>query len=395
MGAATSKELPTVGPKKEGGVTPTIVKGTPFSVEGAAHRVGGPSEAALPERVADDGHRAFPSSAPPVVLEREGAPQDRRHADHVEERAAREEAGDDLGFPALREIEARVGERRRALQELVLPIADLLPDRVRPRAALQAHEADGIAHGQRAQDQAVHERVDRGVGADAEGQGQDRHEGEGRAAAQDADAVREVLAEVLEEARAPRVAALLLHLLDAPELDARAAAGLGLGEAGAHVVGRLALDVVAQLGVELGLEAAAAEEPAEESHQAPPSRVARMRADRLGQPAPLLLLHPEAGAPLPGQAVELRLAARLRLLPLGREQAPVLEPVQRGVERSLLHLDHVPRDLLQPLRDRVAVEGAEGHDLEDQQVERPLGQIGSGFGHASHLVLRHVDVSKR
>ena len=30
MGAATSKERPTVGPKKEGGVTPTIVKGTPF-----------------------------------------------------------------------------------------------------------------------------------------------------------------------------------------------------------------------------------------------------------------------------------------------------------------------------------------------------------------------------
>ena len=197
--------------------------------------------------------------------------------DHVEERAAREEAGDDLGFPALREIEARVGERRRALQELVLPIADLLPDRVRPRAARKAHEADGLAHGQGAQDQAVHEREDRGVGADAQGQRQDRDEGEGRAAAQDADAVREVLAEVLEKTRAPSVAALLLHLLDTPELDARAAAGLGLGEAGAHVVGRLALDVVAQLGVELGLEAAAAEEPAEEAHHAPPSRVARMR----------------------------------------------------------------------------------------------------------------------
>ena len=266
-----------MGPKKEGGVTPTIVKGTPFSGEGAAHRVGGPAESALPERVADDGHRTVRPAAPPVVFEREGAPQDRGHPHHVEEGAAREEARDDLGFAALREVEAGVGEGGRALQELVLPLADLLPDGVGPRAALQAHEADGVAHGQRSQDQAVHERVDRGVGADAQGQGQDRHQGEGRAAAQDADAVRQVLAEVLEEARAARVPALLLHLLEAPELDPRAAAGLGLAEAGPHVVGRLALEVVAQLRVELGLEATAAEEAAQEAHHAPPSRVARMR----------------------------------------------------------------------------------------------------------------------
>ncbi len=75
---------------------------------------------------------------------------------------------------------------------------------------------DGIAHRQRAQDQAVHEREDRGVGADAEGQ-ETRSPPAAKAGLRRRTRTPydEVLAEVLEEARAPRVAARLLHLLDA------------------------------------------------------------------------------------------------------------------------------------------------------------------------------------
>ena len=50
--------------------------------------------------------------------------------------------------------------------------------------------------------------------------------------------------------------------------------------------------------------------------------------------------------------------------------------MKRGIERALLHLQDVLRDLLQALRDGVAVERPERRHLQDQHVERALQQIG-------------------
>src|SRR5262249_29298025 len=43
---------------------------------------------------------------------------------------------------------------------------------------------------------------------------------------------------------------------------------------------------------------------------------------------------------------------------------------------TLLHLQDVARDLLEPLRDRVAVNRPERDDLENEHVERALEQVG-------------------
>ena len=76
------------------------------------------------------------------------------------------------------------------------------------------------------------------------------------------------------------------------------------------------------------------------------------------------------------QSIELRVAPRPGLPPLRREKTPVLEPVQRRIERPLRHLHDVARHVLQALRDGVPVHGAEGDDFQDEQVECALGQIG-------------------
>jgi hypothetical protein len=56
----------------------------------------------------------------------------------------------------------------------------------------------------------------------------------------------------------------------------------------------------------------------------------------------------------------------------------MLEPVERGIQRALLNLQRVARDLLDAQQDPVAVRRAERDRLEDEQVERTLQQLGGG-----------------
>ena len=48
--------------------------------------------------------------------------------------------------------------------------------------------------------------------------------------------------------------------------------------------------------------------------------------------------------------------------------------MQRRIQRTLLDLQRVLRQLLEPLGDGVAVQGTGGDDLQDQQVECALQQ---------------------
>ena len=50
--------------------------------------------------------------------------------------------------------------------------------------------------------------------------------------------------------------------------------------------------------------------------------------------------------------------------------------MERGIEGTLLHLQHRARHLVETLGDRVPVDGAEGDHLQDEHVERALQQIG-------------------
>src|SRR5687767_6433335 len=55
-------------------------------------------------------------------------------------------------------------------------------------------------------------------------------------------------------------------------------------------------------------------------------------------------------------AIEPHTSVRCRDAPLGREQFPLQEPLQRWIERTLLDLQHVVGDLPDALNQRVAVE---------------------------------------
>jgi hypothetical protein len=88
--------------------------------------------------------------------------------------------------------------------------------------------------------------------------------------------------------------------------------------------------------------------------------------------------------PVRRESVELRPPPFRRHAPVALDPAAVLEPVERGVKRPLVHLEDVAGPLADALGDAPAVQRAERHRLEDEQVERALEQVGAFFvGHRS------------
>src|SRR4051794_31130052 len=77
-----------------------------------------------------------------------------------------------------------------------------------------------------------------------------------------------------------------------------------------------------------------------------------------------------------GEAIELRTPVVFGITPGGFDPALLLETVERGVKRSLRNLQHVARDLLQPLRDAPAVHVAGREGSEDEQIEGTLEKVG-------------------
>jgi hypothetical protein len=76
------------------------------------------------------------------------------------------------------------------------------------------------------------------------------------------------------------------------------------------------------------------------------------------------------------ERIELCHPSRLGCSPLGRDPGLLLQPVQSRVERSLLNLKSVSRDLLDTLGDSPAVFGLERNRFQDQKVECSLDKIG-------------------
>src|SRR5262249_34986640 len=90
---------------------------------------------------------------------------------------------------------------------------------------------------------------------------------------------------------------------------------------------------------------------------------------------PFRLLLLELLATLGSQPVIARAAVGLGDLPFRGEPAAPLEPVQRGIERSVLHLNGVVRTGADCQSDAVPVARAPLQRLQDHQVERPLHQF--------------------
>jgi hypothetical protein len=81
-------------------------------------------------------------------------------------------------------------------------------------------------------------------------------------------------------------------------------------------------------------------------------------------------------SPSPGsELIELGLAARVGGLPASAEQFFIFEAMECGIEGSLLDLEGVAGDLLDSLRDGVAVNGPERNDPHDEKVEGALRKV--------------------
>src|SRR6185437_6424162 len=61
--------------------------------------------------------------------------------------------------------------------------------------------------------------------------------------------------------------------------------------------------------------------------------------------------------------------------PLGGDEAAILEPAERRIERTFLDAEDVVGRLLDPARDGVAVRGRDEEGFEDEDTERALQEV--------------------
>src|SRR6185369_1670103 len=97
--------------------------------------------------------------------------------------------------------------------------------------------------------------------------------------------------------------------------------------------------------------------------------------DDVGHPVPVagLLLQPPPAAG--GEAIEAGLPLVLGFPPFALDEALALEAIEGGVERALLDLEALTRDLLDAEENAVSVARAEGHGLQDEHVEGALEEV--------------------
>src|SRR3954470_18291413 len=77
--------------------------------------------------------------------------------------------------------------------------------------------------------------------------------------------------------------------------------------------------------------------------------------DRGGDPAPFAFFVRQLAAAGPGQRVEARLPVVLGRAPFGADEPAVFQPLERGIERSVIDDQHVARLRLDRARDPLAV----------------------------------------
>lgn len=101
-----------------------------------------------------------------------------------------------------------------------------------------------------------------------------------------------------------------------------------------------------------------------------------------GKQGPPLLLVGELLSPHLRQLIKLRPTTLVRNAPLGADEAAVFHPMQRRVQRALIHLEDAARDATNALRDTPSVQWAQREGLKNQEVQRALEKVGFWLGHA-------------
>src|SRR5439155_13832819 len=86
-------------------------------------------------------------------------------------------------------------------------------------------------------------------------------------------------------------------------------------------------------------------------------------------------------------------ATVLRYAPVGFDPAPALESVQRRIQRALLHLKNVARNLLNALGDGPAVLGFERQRFQNEEIQCALRQVNAFVHHFPLLLLQNQTLS--
>src|SRR5438128_9342595 len=97
--------------------------------------------------------------------------------------------------------------------------------------------------------------------------------------------------------------------------------------------------------------------------------------DGSSQLVPPARLNLELLATLGGQVIELRAAVVLRRALIERNPTTLDQAVQRRIQRTLLHLQHMIRAVLDRFGNRMAVSRPEPECPENQQVQSALEQL--------------------
>ena len=187
---------------------------------------------------------------------------------------------------------------------------------------------------------------------------------------------------MVEPYPAPGVARLFLKHSGIPEGSRRSVACLFSAHAGGDVLGYLLFEmklnlIMLSFSASIATEQSLQPEPESLNPQHDISLLRRFyyQVDCCGQATPILRFLLKLSAPRGGQRIELGLPARFRFFPLGFDPRFLFETVQGRVERALLDLKHLARNLLNAFGNRPAVFRFERDSFQDEKVERSLDQI--------------------
>ena len=187
-----------------------------------------------------------------------------------------------------------------------------------------------------------------------------------RIAAETPGSVYKIAPEVFEEGEAPEIKGLFSD-------DGGLPRGMGFPCSAASA--RWNASSVSQIFV----KTTATEEFQEETAHGLPRKYA---LNRTGKTSPgLLLFGNKFAAPFCDRVI-LRFAVVIGKAPFGGNGAIEFQAVERRVERTFFHFEHLVRKQVDGLRNGVTVQGAALQRVENQEIERALEQCGlSGFGH--------------
>ena len=226
-----------------------------------------PSEAARPEAVADDGHRAVWTATARlgIVGGRQQSSVGRANTEQIEVGAGGVLTAHPLRHPVDRHLERPFGERRDTREEPVV-IAEPLEAGIGravaaaglPAGVVDEEQSLRVVDRQRLDQHGVDQAEDRRVGADPEPERQQGHQRERRRPPQQPECVADVAAQLVDQPQADGVAAFLLARVNAAELGERTPASFLFRDTPPPQIRLIELEVDPHLVLHLTLEVSSA-----------------------------------------------------------------------------------------------------------------------------------------